>query len=881
MVAELKSQAARQPAVTEARVHDLLRKLVGARQLSMVKNMNALLQMSIERGVLPAVNSLLKRCTQTRLNKTDEAGLSLLHYAAVNAHGHVISVLALNGCNVSQPVSASSSHPADTLPIHLASQSGGLDAVCALQHYGADLGARDWNGWAPIHYAAFHNYQPIVSHLVSVDKSFLELTTNDKVKATPLLLAAQNGCFDVFKRLIDLGATLKVVNSSNQSPVHVAVVNHHIDIVRYLIQIKCSVVECVVWDIFVEMLSSDSTEQSDAAARILDDLTRSLSDQVELVVKYDIIPLLVRLLKKGDTSQLMAVQVIANLSNVDIIKDILLKVNTIPSAVSLLSSASDRVHACVCMVLSDLGLTVENQEAIAKAGALPHLVKLLKSEEDDVRTYACACVGILCVDHPSNQNAVAGLSAIPSLISLLQSRQSCLQACAAGALRSLIKCNKDNQLTTLTEGGVAHLVPLLRSRDLPVHNSAAEAIEALAENCKQGQKELIEHASCIDLLKRLLKMRDPTVKVCGGCALWAIAGELISNKRFIAAHIGLALLVDMLTVNNERLNYVCSEALGALASELGDYQIQILRVGGVKPLLDVLSYPASQKVCLSVIHTLAALCMKPALVPNVDMQRRVGSARGVTILAAIVSSKQAPDIVSVEAACALAKLVLNNSDNDAILARHKEFNYLTVYKFLTSPDSSVRLLSGYCLSVMAFNNPGKLEKLKAIGTLHVSNFLPFLESSEEFHQVHAAFQVVVLAKLLSGIRSVDIAVKGLRRLVDLLNSEVESIKVQSAEFVASLAHSGDGIPNTLVMAGVLENLMTNLTTGTGPVIESCSVALGYFTFNPLASRLITGLFRDTPELYNTFKKHFGTIVVSQKFLSNWGYIENIGLPALR
>ncbi len=457
---------------------------------------------------------------------------------------------------------------------------------------------------------------------------------------------------------------------------------------------------------------------------------------------------------------------------------------------------------------------------------------------------------------------------------------SCCRGCAASTIRCLVKENRTNQLLVLSEGALPHLVALLQSYDPSVHNSAAEAIEVIAENCELAQRKFMDHPHCVELLKRLLKMRDPAVKVCGGCALWAIAGELISHKRHIASQIGLALLVDLLTVNNQRLNYVCSEALGALASELGDNQVQILRVGGVKPLLDVLSSAMSERVCLSVIHTLAALCMKPALVPNTVTQKKIGSARGVSTLAAIVASKQVSDIVRVEAACALAKLVLKNKENDRILLQHKEFSYLTVFKFLSSSDSFVRLLGGYCLSVMAFNNPKKIEQLQAIGSLHYSNFVPFLESKEEF-QVHAAFQVVVLSKLLVGISSVDIAVKGLRLLTNLLSSEVESIKVQSAEFIASLAHTGNGIPDTLIMTGTLEKLMDNLAYGTGPVVESCSVALGYFTFNPTAARMITGIFRDIPELFEKFRPHLSTIVVSKKFLDNWSYQTDIGLPALR
>ena len=880
MVAELRSQTSRQPAVSDFRTQDQLKKLLGPRRVSAMKNVNFLLQASIEKGLLPAVISLLKRCTMTRLNKPDDTGMSLLHYAALNGRGDVISALVLSGCNVNQPVCDESLQPTETLPIHLAVQSGGLNAVCCLQHYGADLSATDTLGWAPIHYAAFHNYQTIVDHLVSVDKSYLDLVTSDKAQATPLLLAAQNGCFDTFTRLIDLGVTVRVTDSSNCTAVHIAILQHHINIIQYLIDIRCDDVDCIIWDVFVEMLSPDSPSHAKAAGKCLDAITRKNLHLHSQVLKHNVVNLLVQLTKKEEPLQLVSVQVLANLSNIGEIKSALLKTDAVPNIVRLLSSSNDRIQACACIVLSDLGSN--SQDLIAKAGAIPHLIKLLQSEQDDVQIYACACIGILASNKPANQKLVSESNGIPILVSQLQAKLSCSQGCAAHTLRFVIEGNRSNQLATLSENTIPLLVSLLRAKESSVNKAAATAIEALAENCSEVQYELLNHKACINLLKRLLKMRDPSVKVCGGCALWAIAGDLISNKRFIASQIGLVLLVDMLTVNHEKLYYVCSEALGALASELGDNQSKISRVGGIKPLLDVLSAPTSQRVYLSVIRTLAALCVKPALVPNSEMQKSIVKSRGVAILASIISAQQRIDeIVRVEAACALAKLIFRNPEGDSVLAKHKGFSYLDIFKFFTSSDRLVRLLAGYCISVMAFKNPSKEEVIKTHGSLNISNFTDFLESKDELFQVHAAFQVVLLSKLLTGVCAVDIAVMGIRLLVSLLDSDIESTKIQSAEFIASLAHSTGGIPDTLVLAGVLEGLMNNLATGNGPVVESCSVAIGYFTFNSTAFRLITGMFRDCPELFYTFKQHIGTIVVSPKFLTNWSYVEKIGLPALR
>ena len=883
MISELKNQCSKQPTLSESRVQDMLRKPLGPRQAAAMKTVNVSLKASIEKGILPAVGALLKRCTNTRLNKPDESGMSLIHYAAINGRPDVLSSLILAGCSVNQQVYDENQQATETQPIHLAAQSGSLDCICCLIRYGADINVMDDLGWAPIHHAAFHNHQCIVSHLISLNPSCINLETSDRSKSTPILLAAQNGCFDTFKRLVELSADLSVTNSLGQNAVQIAVLNHHINILKYLV---VSVQSVNVWATLAEMLTSgdEGSGYAEGAARCLDPLTQwNPNFYYKNILSQKAVGHLVQLLKKDKVLPHLAIQVLANLSNIEDIMTAMVESDAIPHIAKLLISTKDRVQSCACIVLCDLGLNADNQVAIAKAGAIPHLVKLLQSDNDDVQLYACACIGILAYNNPENQRAVLENSGIPMLVKLLNSSLNCIKGCAASSLEKVLARNRSCQLSSLTDNIIPPLVVLLRSKKDSVQKSAAGAIEALAEDCPESQCELLANTVCINLLKRLLKMQDPALKVCGGCALWAIAGELISNKRLIAAHMGLELLIDMLLVHHEKLEYVCSEALGSLASELGDNQNYIAKVGGVKPLVDVLTTPTSQRVCLSVIHTLASLVMKPALVPNHDLQRIVASSRGIVVLASIISagSDLAVELVRVEAACTLAKLVLNNPENDKILARHTAFSYVTIFRFYASSNVTVRLLAGYCLSVMAFNNPAKLQLMKSHGSLNISNLTSFLESDNDFFKVHAAFQMVVLSKLLVGIRDTDATVKGIRLLVSLLNSHIEQTKVLSAEFIASLAHSRGGIPNTILMAGVLDPLLRNLRTGNGPVIESTSVAIGYLTFNSLGSRMITGAFRDHPELFDVFKEQIDSVIVSKKFLANWYHVTYTGIPVLR
>ncbi len=878
MTAELKAQCMRLPPIGDGRIQDMLRKPFGPRKATLMKTVNVSLQASIEKGLLPAVGALLKRCTQTRLGKADDSGMTMLHYAAAHGRSHVLSALILAGSTLNQPIAVPSKVAPQTCAVHLVAMSGSLDALCCLDRYGADLWVKDSNGWMPLHHAAFNNHQLLVKYLLYSDLSKINEKTTEKLEATPLLLAAQNGCLDTFEYLVELDSCIDVSTKNGCTVVHLAAFGYHIDILKYLINLGSNALN--VWEVLSNMLKAPETTYAEAAARCFDLLTQWKPAGHTELLKHGAIESLVLLLQKDYTLKLLVVQVLANLSNLEGVKATLIESNAIPQLIRLLSSECSKIQACVCIVLCDLAMNPDPQMTIVDGGAIPLLTKLLDSKEDNVQLFSCACLGILAYENVKGQNLISKAKALPTLVSMLNSSLSCIKASATDALQRIVERNRSNQLAVLDEKVVPPLLLMLRSIEVAVQKSAAKLIETLAEDCEEGQMELMADYVCIKLLKRMLKMRDPTLKVRGSCALWSIAGDLISNKRVIASHMGLEMLVDMLTIHYEELDFVCSQALASLATELGDNQNRIISVGGVKPLVDVLTLPTSQRVCLSVVHTLSAICMKPALVPNRHAQNMIAFGKGLSILAGMVTSTNVAEIVQVETACTLAKLVLNNKRNDSILTKQIGFSYQQIFRFLKSSESNVRLLAGHCLALLAYNNPSKALMLKQCGTLHMSNFKPFLQSDNQFYHVHSAFQMVVLSSILEGVKSEEAVIQGVKMLVNLVSSEVEQTKVLSAEFIASLARSQNGIPGVLVIAGLLDPLMNNRTSN-DPVIESSSVALGYLTFNPMASRMMLTMFRDDPELFNVFSRMFPLITYSAKFLTTWKHITRPGLPSLR
>ena len=880
MIAELKVHFSRQPTITDSRIQDFLRKSIGPRHAAKLKNANVTLPASIERGLLPSVVALLKRTTKTRLNKLDEKGWALVHYASAHCRTDVLSALLGAGCNWNQCCQTPSQSDTRTLPIHLAAQAGGLDTVCCLLRYGALPSEGDDHGWLPIHHAAFHNYQNIVDHLVGVAPESIDAVTTDKEGATPLLLATMNGGFDTVKTLVRLGASLVARTKSDCNIVHLATVNYHLNILKYLINLNQPVLS--VWEGLVPMLATDpSGRPCEAAVRVLDTLTKWKPVHTHLLA-HKAIRLLVSLLRLANEKlQHLAVQVLSNISHVKEVGVAIVESEGILPLVNLLRSPNEHVQSCTCLVLCDLGMVLENQVAIVKSGAAPSLVQLLQSDSDDVQLFSAACIAILTSDTPDNQAAIADSGGILGLMSQLSSHLASVQACAVSALHAILKGHTPNQNKALASDLLSHVLPLLQAKEPSVHCGAALTIEAAVEGNEDCQRVHRDSKTCISLLIRLLRMRDPKVKVCAGCALWAIAGPLLSNRQFVAMEIGVDLLVDMLSIHSEQLDYVCAQALAAYAAELSGDRAKIAGMGGVRLLVEALTVPTSQRVSLAVMDTIAALVTKPALTPNTALQEAIAVSRGLARLATMATAGPADDIVQVQATCTLAKLVLRNPANEAYLKANTKFSFLQVFRFFDSPDPVVRLMAGYCLAVLAFNNSAQLSHMKAHGMLDIAIFNFFLHSDNEYFQAHAAFQVVVLAKLLSGVRDVEIQVYGIKLLVKLCSSHLEHTKVLTAELLATLAHSRCGIPDTLVMAGTIDPIVINIQSSSRPVVEGACVALGYLTFNATASRILASTFRDHPELYAIFKAHTNHIVVSEKFLETWSNMELCGIPSLR
>ena len=86
----------------------------------------------------------------------------------------------------------------------------------------------------------------------------------------------------------------------------------------------------------------------------------------------------------------------------------------------------------------------------------------------------------------------------------------------------------------------------------------------------------------------------------GASALWALAGITRHQQQRIASMIGINILVDMLMLKSETLQFIAGMAIIALTTENIENQNKIVTGGGIQPLVRLLrSQKTSEKVSLN------------------------------------------------------------------------------------------------------------------------------------------------------------------------------------------------------------------------------------------------------------------------------------------
>jgi hypothetical protein len=104
----------------------------------------------------------------------------------------------------------------------------------------------------------------------------------------------------------------------------------------------------------------------------------------------------------------------------------------------------------------------------------------------------------------------------------------------------------------------------------------------------------------------------------------------------------------------------------------------------------------------------------------------------------------------------LSKIALNNPKSHAILVDKTQFHISELLHLLRSSNVDVRLKVGTALGTFGFNNTATQHAIRNAGGIPMTCFEEFLVSNDEIQRAHAAFQTVVLARVIEDSDPVSI-----------------------------------------------------------------------------------------------------------------------------
>ncbi|KAF5899556.1 fibronectin type 3 and ankyrin repeat domains protein 1, partial [Clarias magur] len=185
------------------------------------------LHQAVNRNDEDELNRLLESGI-TNLDIFDKLGNTPLMVAAQKGFSRIVHILIQHGADISMRNASGK----DCLM--LACFAGHLDIVKHLRVFGATWQSQDMNGCTALHWAVDGAHVPVIDFLI---EDGCEVDAHDTVSEwTPLMrVSAISGNADVASLLIQAGADVNTRDKDGKTPLMVAVLNNHEELVKLLL----------------------------------------------------------------------------------------------------------------------------------------------------------------------------------------------------------------------------------------------------------------------------------------------------------------------------------------------------------------------------------------------------------------------------------------------------------------------------------------------------------------------------------------------------------------------------------------------------------------------------------------------------------------------
>ncbi|XP_054758571.1 ankyrin repeat and SOCS box protein 3-like [Lytechinus pictus] len=173
------------------------------------------------------VNHFDEEDVKDELNQRTFEGETPLFLAAKAGHHDVVSVLLQNEADPNIP------NNEDGSSILQAVCGNHIRCVEHLTRAGADLNAKYYNGWTPLHEAASQGNVAITEYLLNANA---HIGARDDHGIQPVFVAAQYGKIDCLNMLLDRGGNINSQAQDKATPLYIATQENYVDIVKVLLE---------------------------------------------------------------------------------------------------------------------------------------------------------------------------------------------------------------------------------------------------------------------------------------------------------------------------------------------------------------------------------------------------------------------------------------------------------------------------------------------------------------------------------------------------------------------------------------------------------------------------------------------------------------------
>ncbi|XP_053575185.1 ankyrin and armadillo repeat-containing protein [Bombina bombina] len=727
--------------------------------------------------------------------------------------------------------------------------SGFSVALSVLEPVLDEMEELDDNGWAPIHHGAYKNHVSLVERLLeSSEPEELETVTADSLQNTPLLLAASSGSQEMVNLLVKHGANIAYVNRQNHGVVEICAIYRHIDLLEYFISLDNKDID--VYKRLVTLLDSDSKDDILISCSVIYNLTNQqvsvTQSHVENFANEKLISGMISVLRKNieDEAKISALDVIkCLLENENVNKRHTLENNDVEVLISLVSQGSSQILTGLMETICEL-VSEKSFAEVHCVNIIPAFLKVFSNFENSDKEYillpAFRAIGLMATNSSVAKEAIG--------------KQS-------GLISSLVKLFKESQPKS-------------------VIIAWSDAIGRIAENHLSNQNLFVNenvglHAS------EMLKLKQKDVQMSAAKTLYR--GGL---KKAPATCHGrttrqtIPLLVEFIESASYKLNLIGARGLSVLVQ--GPYNLRnlVASANGAHHLVRLLR-SHREDVVLSAIQAIGHICLGVGYIPHHRNQTAVANCRGLKFLIALLIHSQS-EVIQVEAALAIAAAVLGHRNNVDMLCTNPAFHFEHMVSLLHSPSEEIRLMAGAALATFAFNNSSLQKEIVQSGGIRWYDIGPFLESANQNFRVDAAFQLVILARIIPDKEPSFTCATGIQTLMSILESTTNNETLAfAADCVARISHTRAGLLDAMISINVVRLLSQLLSHPSEQVQGSAAIALSYLSFNHMAERQLLKRCREDPHLMKTLLYYNKKQNLSSSFLARWKHIRELVLPPIR